>query len=327
MSRSKKQKSFTGTEKSMKNATSYRNGRGRNPPSTEDRHFVDPGEITILGVLDGHGGLAVVENTHKHLSGKIRAHVVKAEGDEDAICKGLAKLFHDHNEGLRAGGRIIHRDTGSTATIAIITPKSCIIAHIGDSPACIFDPEGKVLHTIRPHVPSNAEEKQRIEKQGGFVSNSKGDIPRVMGELAVSRAFGDFSLSPYVICEPDIQIYPRPEKGYLALMSDGLIEMPPTIDAGEKGELFKPIPDIAKNIAAAIQECKGDLPGATELVIKRHVMESSGNEEDYGGDDLTLMIHDIGLGTKKSFNTSVTRNKRGGRRKGRTKKVSGVFYV
>jgi serine/threonine protein phosphatase PrpC len=328
MPRSKKQKSFTGTEKSMKYATSYRNGRGRNPPSTEDRHFVDPGEITILGVLDGHGGLAVVEHTHKHLSGKIRAHVVKSEGDENTICKGLAKLFHEHNEGLKAGGRIIHRDTGSTATIAIITAKSCIIAHIGDSPACIFDPEGKVLHTIRPHVPSNAEEKHRIEKNGGFVSNSKGDIPRVMGELAVSRAFGDFSLAPHVICEPDIQVFPRPERGYLALMSDGLIELPPTIDNDDKGEIFKSIPDIAKNIAGAIQETRGDLPGAAELVLKRHVNESSGNEEDYNGDDLTLIIHDIGLGTKKPFNTSITRHKKGGgRRRGRTKKISGTFYI
>jgi protein phosphatase 1L len=311
----------------MKYASTYRNGRGRNPPSTEDRHFVDPGEITILGVLDGHGGLAVVENTHKHLCRKIRAHIVNVEGNEDAICKGLETIFHEHNEELRAGGRIIHRDTGSTATIAIITPKSCIIAHIGDSPACIFNPEGKVLHMIHPHVPSNPEEKKRIEKLGGFVSNSRGDIPRVMGELAVSRAFGDFSLTPYVICKPDIQIYPRPEKGYLAIMSDGLIEMPPTISSEEKGEIFKAIPDIAKNIATAIQESKGDLSAAAELVIIHHITESCEKEVDYQGDDLTLIIHDISLGIKRAFNTTFTRYKKGGRRRARTKRMSTTFYI
>jgi hypothetical protein len=111
-------------------------------------------------------------------------------------------------------------------------------------------------------------------------------------------------------------------------MSDGLIELPPTIDNDDKGEIFKSIPDIAKNIAGAIQETRGDLPGAAELVLKRHVNESSGNEEDYNGDDLTLIIHDIGLGTKKPFNTSITRHKKGGgRRRGRTKKISGTFYI
>jgi len=292
----------------MKHGVSIRNGRGRTPPSSEDRHFIDPGEITILGVLDGHGGLAVVEHTHKHLPGKLRALINVAEGNEDAIVKGLPKVFNDHDESLKAGGRIIHRDTGTTATIAIITPTKCIVAFVGDSPACILDHDGKVLHTIRSHIPSEKDEVARIEAAGGHVTNGRGDVPRVMGELAVSRALGDFSLKPYISSEPEIQVFPRPERGYIALMSDGLIELPPMIhsNSGSDMGMFKPMSEIAKNIAAAIKEVNGDLPGASERVIQRHVIENSGSESDYEGDDLTLLVHDIGT-MKRVLRTPTTR--------------------
>ena len=320
----------------MKHAVSIRNGRGRQPPSSEDRHFIDSGEITILGVLDGHGGLAVVENTHKHLPGKLRALVTGAKGDEEAICKGLAKVFADHDEGLKAGGRIMHRDTGTTATIAIVTPKSCIMAFVGDSPACIFDPEGKVLHAIRSHIPSEKDEMARIEAGGGHVTKGRGgDVARVMGELAVSRAFGDFSLKPHVSSEPEIQVFPRPERGHIALMSDGLIELPPMIHGNDDDDLamFKPMSEIAKNIAVALKESGGEVAPAAELVIQRHVVEHAGTEEDYGSDDLTLLICDIGL-AKKSLRTATTRKRLSGgaaaakrHRSHTSKKVGKVYYI
>merc|ERR1740123_2687411 len=41
------------------------------------------------------------------------------------------------------------------------------------------------------HKPNHPDEKARIERNGGRVEEAMGGVPRVNGDLAVSRAFGD----------------------------------------------------------------------------------------------------------------------------------------
>eukprot|EP00968_Pinguiococcus_pyrenoidosus_P004174 scaffold277_cov261-Pinguiococcus_pyrenoidosus.AAC.3 len=59
------------------------------------------------------------------------------------------------------------------------------IANVGDSRALLCRNGGLVLAT-RDHKASDEVEKERVLKTGGVVING-----RVMGQLAVSRAFGD----------------------------------------------------------------------------------------------------------------------------------------
>lgn len=54
------------------------------------------------------------------------------------------------------------------------------------------------------HKPNRSDERQRIEDAGGFVIRI--GTWRVGGILAVSRAFGDKQLKPYVIAEPELQV-------------------------------------------------------------------------------------------------------------------------
>lgn len=61
-----------------------------------------------------------------------------------------------------------------------------LCANAGDSRA-IASVGGKAVELSRDHKPDDQVEKDRIEKAGGFVSNG-----RVEGNLAVSRALGDF---------------------------------------------------------------------------------------------------------------------------------------
>lgn len=61
-----------------------------------------------------------------------------------------------------------------------------ICANIGDSRA-ILDNGGEVIALSRDHKPNLPEEKARIEAAGGYVA-----YERVDGNLALSRAFGDF---------------------------------------------------------------------------------------------------------------------------------------
>ena len=52
---------------------------------------------------------------------------------------------------------------------------------------------------------------------------SPGDVPRVNGQLAVARAFGDHSLKAHLSSEPDVRHVPiESNMDFFILASDGL---------------------------------------------------------------------------------------------------------
>ena len=116
--------------------------------------------------------------------------------------------------------------TGTTATTVVLTKSHVFIAHVGDSRG-VFVSNGKVKYETVDHHPDKPEERQRIVEGNGSVVNN-----RIDGNLAVSRAIGDFvykrDLSrkisqQWVIPVPVIQTFERsPEDEYLILASDGV---------------------------------------------------------------------------------------------------------
>jgi serine/threonine protein phosphatase PrpC len=78
--------------------------------------------------------------------------------------------------------------SGSTAVVVLLTPSHMIAANVGDSRA-ILRRHGKVYPLSFDHKPHHIPERLRILKAGGTVTNK-----RVDGDLAVSRALGDFTL-------------------------------------------------------------------------------------------------------------------------------------
>ena len=122
--------------------------------------------------------------------------------------------------------------SGSTAITAFVTPDSIVVANCGDSRAILVSTEGNCLFASEDHKPYNEEEKRRIEGAGGTVS-----MKRVNGDLAVSRALGDFvykqnkpdgaTLAPpdnqQVSVIPDITVIPRRgDMAFLVLCCDGI---------------------------------------------------------------------------------------------------------
>ncbi|RZR85210.1 hypothetical protein BHM03_00012159, partial [Ensete ventricosum] len=90
---------------------------------------------------------------------------------------------------------------GSTAVTAILIDGiKLVVANIGDSRAVIAK-NGVAIQLSVDHEPST--ERRLIEEKGGFVSNIP-DVPRVDGQLAVARAFGDRSLKAHLSSEPDV---------------------------------------------------------------------------------------------------------------------------
>jgi len=70
--------------------------------------------------------------------------------------------------------------------VVLITPDKIYCSNAGDSRAVLYT-DGKAHGLSEDHKPDNEDERRRIEKTGNFVEES-----RVNGNLALSRAFGDY---------------------------------------------------------------------------------------------------------------------------------------
>lgn len=77
-------------------------------------------------------------------------------------------------------------DTGSTSCVVLVTKNRIYCANAGDSRAVLYS-GGKIFELSHDHKPDNQQEQDRIEKAGHMVEDQ-----RVDGNLALSRAFGDY---------------------------------------------------------------------------------------------------------------------------------------
>lgn len=331
----------------MKTGTWKVDGRGR--PS-EDRSFIRelPGGIVVAGVFDGHSGLFTVIFTTNHLPNALveMIHRVNPE-DEVAMRSGIKSVFIEHDKKLAKQGALSYRDSGSTCTVAIITPKRVYIAYLGDSPACIFHPKtGEIYGSIDKHDPSSTIERNRIYMNGGNVTTDPGDAPRVNGCLMVSRAFGDFSLKfkngnkPTeeewnanwatdfcVVAEPDIIVVPRHmDDAILAIFSDGFVETP-------EGTRYKTYQENVKEMMAeydgphALEQC-------AKTCIQKQVASFVDNPAEYTGDDITLVLISLAangpiISAPPIVGGANTRKNRIGHRRTRSnkKRLARSFYI
>ena len=88
----------------------------------------------------------------------------------------------------------------STATGVLVTPKHFFMMNIGDSRSVVCR-KSEVFFATDDHKPTHYSERMRIEKAGGHVSQN-----RVNGQLAVSRALGDFEMKRNSTCDQISQL-------------------------------------------------------------------------------------------------------------------------
>eukprot|EP00611_Tribonema_gayanum_P018313 TRINITY_DN31407_c0_g1_i1.p1 TRINITY_DN31407_c0_g1~~TRINITY_DN31407_c0_g1_i1.p1 ORF type:complete len:270 (-),score=82.06 TRINITY_DN31407_c0_g1_i1:45-854(-) len=190
---------------------------------------------SFVAVYDGHGGSMCATYAGKEMMRFLRAtldyelYVAQPAGGRNVelLCKALHTAYLDIDEALQKvpEAQSASERSGCTALSAVITPNHIVVAHAGDSRAIICS-GGRVAAATEDHKPYDAEEKARIEAAGGHVS-----MRRVDGDLAVSRALGDFQyksrdLPPRnckVTCVPDTLVYRRtPGDELLLLCCDGV---------------------------------------------------------------------------------------------------------
>lgn len=185
-------------------------------PTMEDAHYnclgVGPdGRYAFFGLYDGHGGDYIAKYAARCLHSTIFNYCLTGPVRQ-SIIDGTVEA---HERARFA------ESTGSTVLIAIKHGAKLWIGWAGDSRAVIGHADGSFTALTSDHKPNRPDEKERIQSLGGYVSN--GDVPRVNGILAVSRALGDKNLNPFVSPVPEVTEYLLTDYDqFLILACDGV---------------------------------------------------------------------------------------------------------
>ncbi|CZT20998.1 probable protein phosphatase 2C [Ramularia collo-cygni] len=167
------------------------NGDGELVPAAGDVR------ISFFGVYDGHGGDKVALYTGEHLHKIIaKQESFKKLDFEQALKDGFLAI----DRAILSDPKYEEEVSGCTSTVAIITNKKIYCGNAGDS-RTVLGIKGRAKPLSFDHKPQNEGEKARICAAGGFV-----DFGRVNGNLALSRAIGDFEFKKSADLPPEQQI-------------------------------------------------------------------------------------------------------------------------
>ncbi|MQL80075.1 hypothetical protein Taro_012508 [Colocasia esculenta] len=155
--------------------------------SAERLAYKGEGDVMLQGIH-----LSVGQGQHKVDPGRFKWILPKPLDGTlliEILRESLLRAIHDidatfYKENTEASRKSL--ESGSTATIVLIVEGQILVANVGDSKAIMCSESLYTPHEFK----DRDEEKKRVEAAGGFVKDWAG-VPRVNGELAVSRAIGD----------------------------------------------------------------------------------------------------------------------------------------
>ncbi|GMF35611.1 unnamed protein product [Phytophthora fragariaefolia] len=198
---------------------------------------------SYFAVYDGHGG----EEASAFLGDVLHHNIIDAfymkkselkallstsqEELHSMITKRLTDAFERTDEEFLNESE--RPQAGSTATTVLVAGKYMFVSNVGDS-RTVLSRGGKAERLSNDHKPSRPDEAQRIRDTGGFVIHG-----RIMGELAVSRAFGDVPFKTFDLPEP-----PKEEDDSKPRSDYDSQELPVNPNDILKGPLVIPTPEI-----------------------------------------------------------------------------------
>ncbi|XP_076907805.1 putative protein phosphatase 2C 10 [Bidens hawaiensis] len=239
-------------------------GKANHP--MEDYHvarFVarDKHELGLFAIYDGHSGDRVPSYLQKHLFDNIL-------NESDFLVdpkRSISNAYEKTDEAILSHENDLGRGGSTSVTAVLMNGKKLWVANLGDSRA-VISKGGKAIQLTTDHEPS--AERASIEHKGGFVSNMPGDVPRVNGQLAVSRTFGDKSLKCHLRSDPAIQdTIVDTRTDLLVLASDGLWKV---MDNQEAVDIARRIKDPQKAAKQLIAEAlKRDSKDDISCVVVR----------------------------------------------------------
>ena len=186
-------------------------------PYMEDRICVHCGlteDADLVGVFDGHNGADAAQIASHELS----RFLLETENAQEAF-----ERLHEHV--------ISQTESGTTATVALLSPSTITILHCGDSAAYVCR-GGKTIKITDDHNTSNIDELAAVSKAGGTVEFTNGSS-RVNGIISITRSIGDRNLHPPLSCIPDRIEINTSEVQTMAIMSDGISNVLTTDEIGK----------------------------------------------------------------------------------------------
>ncbi|KAG0453984.1 hypothetical protein HPP92_025288 [Vanilla planifolia] len=188
-------------------------------------------ELGLFAIFDGHLGDKVPAYLQKNLFNNI----LKEEAFWMHPITAISKAYEKTDKSILSHSPELGKGGSTAVTAILIDGRKLWIANVGDSRG-VLAMGREVIQLTVDHEPS--KERCDIETRGGFVSNMPGDVPRVNGQLAVSRAFGDKSLKLHLSSEPNIRTVDiNNDTELLILASDGVwkvIENQEAVDIARK---------------------------------------------------------------------------------------------
>ncbi|KAH1040299.1 hypothetical protein J1N35_042042 [Gossypium stocksii] len=201
-------------------------------------------ELGLFAIYDGHLGDSVPAYLQKHLL----PNILKDEEFWTDPNRSILKAYEKTDQAILSHSPDLGRGGSTAVTAILIDGRKLWVANVGDSRA-VLSKNGQAMQMSIDHEPST--ERGSIENRGGFVSNLPGDVARVNGQLAVSRAFGDKNLKLHLRSDPDIQNADiNSNTDLLIPASDGLWKVMSNQEAVDIAKKTKDPQRAAKKLAA-----------------------------------------------------------------------------
>jgi len=175
-------------------------------------------ELGLFAIFDGHLG----DNVPSYLQKNLFQNILNEEEFWFHPRRAITKAYEKTDKAILREAPNLGPGGSTAVTAILIDGRKLLVANVGDSRA-VLSKNGKASQLSVDHEPGTSAERGSIENRGGFVSNMPGDVPRVDGQLAVSRAFGDKSLKSHLRSDPDVrEVDIDLTTEFLILASDGL---------------------------------------------------------------------------------------------------------
>jgi len=139
-------------------------------------------DVSFFGVFDGHGGTKSSKYAAQRLFETLKVQEDFGNDWAAALRSSFLQLDSDMLK-----DPVVDDSSGSTSVTTLLVGNKVFCANAGDSRA-VMCVKGQCVPLSYDHKPQNKDERDRIIKANGSVNYG-----RVNGNLALSRAFGDFA--------------------------------------------------------------------------------------------------------------------------------------
>ncbi|KAK4424327.1 putative protein phosphatase 2C 10 [Sesamum alatum] len=199
-------------------------------------------ELGLFAIFDGHLGDTVPAYLQKHLF----RNILNEEQFWNDPSWSIAKAYERTDQAILTHSPDLGRGGSTAVTAILINGRQLWVANVGDSRG-VLSRRGQAIQMTIDHEPNT--ERGSIENRGGFVSNMPGDVARVNGQLAVSRAFGDKNLKTHLRSDPDVtNAEVDSDTDLLILASDGLWKVMSNQEAVDIAKKIKDPQKAAKQL-------------------------------------------------------------------------------